>query len=233
MLEDKLKTMRNFEPSAPPLEALHLQEESLQNLHKDIKENGYPEENNKLLAILRQYPEFDVNIKSWHGKVDNSQKRYMHTQTMLDIAFSQESPQLVNAIINNPNISKKDIERVLSKFQHFTIPLSDNYSIIKQMLEDKLKTMRNFEPSAPPLEALHLQEESLQNLHKNIKENDYPAKAKVDNTLKTPSVSDIQNLPTAPTHEPILLPDAPTKAILLPKASTKTSENNANMFSYI
>ena len=193
----------------------------MQNVYKDIKENGYPEENNKLLAILEEYPEFDVNIKSWHGnKMDYYEKKYTYTMSMLDIAFNQGSPQLVKAIIDNPNISKEEIERTLLKFQHFK-KITGDYAKIKKILEDKLKLMREFEPSAPPLEAAPLQKE-------------FQIRANVPKSLRQPSVvSDIQNLPNAPTHEPILLPDAPTKAILLPDAPTNASVNNAKMFSYI
>jgi hypothetical protein len=122
-------------------------EEELSDLYEDINKNGFPMYTNQIQALLKKYPEFDVNMKP---------DFYNTKRTMLNKSIYQSTPGLAQTIINNPTISEETLEEELQYIN--SLPkLNKSQTKIKQMIEDKLRNMRENNPSvpvpsAPPLE---------------------------------------------------------------------------------
>jgi hypothetical protein len=122
-------------------------EEELSDLYEDINKNGFPMYANQTQTLLKKYPEFDVNMKP---------DFYTTKRTMLNKSIYQSTPGLAQTIINNPTISEETLEEELQYIN--SLPkLNKSQTKIKQMIEDKLRNMRENKPpepvpSAPPLE---------------------------------------------------------------------------------
>lgn len=191
-------------------------EEELNDLYEDINKNGFPIHTEEKRALLKRYPEFDVNIKP--------KGLYGNKNTMLYQAIYQSNPGLSHDIINHPTISEQTLEEELQYIN--SIPkLNKSQYKIKQMIEEKLQSMRDNKPSAPPLQEDF--EPSAPPLQEDFEPSAPPIMTSYQiHNLDTGEIGDIRHLPNVPSQEPINLPNVPThQPVLLPNAPKKSSSN--------
>lgn len=188
-------------------------EEQLNDLYEDINNRGFPLFAEQKYALLKQYPDFNVNFKPRRWDRDNP--------TMLNQAIFQSTVGVAQAIINHPTISEQTLEEELQYINNMP-KLNKSQIKIKKMIEDKLKNMRDNSPSAPPLEVHFAQsaptlEDPPIPSAPPLQEYPIPSAPPLEDeaayqirNLDTGHIDDIRNLPNVPTHRPINLPNAPT-----------------------
>lgn len=193
-------------------------EQALRELYEDIYQKGFPDPAEQKHALLKQYPEFDINIKA------PTIRGYKDPSTMLHEAFLQSAPVLARSILNHPNISEETLENELEFINNYIKKwqkLPKTQTTIKQLIEEKLQFMRDNKPSAPPLE---------ENFEPSAPP--MPSSYQIDNP-DTGMVGDISNLPNAPSQQPLNLPNVPShQPILLPNAPKKSKNIISRIFGY-
>jgi hypothetical protein len=178
-------------------------EEELNDLYKDINQNGFPPYAEQKHILLKRYPEFNVNIKP--------SRKYGSGNSMLHDSIYQSSPGLAHAIINHPTISEETLEEELQYINSIS-KLNKSQSKIKQMIEKKLQDIRDYKPTAPPLENFEPSAPPLENFEPSVPplENFEPSAPPLMTSyqirnIDTGEISDIRNLPNVPSQAPPLM----------------------------
>jgi hypothetical protein len=175
-------------------------EEELNDLYKDINQNGFPPYAEQKHILLKRYPEFNVNIKP--------SRKYGSSNSMLHDSIYQSSPGLAHAIINHPTISEETLEEELQYINSIS-KLNKSQSKIKQMIEKKLQDIRDYKPTAPPLENFEPSAPPLENFEPSAP----PLMTSYQiRNIDTGEISDIRNLPNVPSQNPLNLPNVPKKS---------------------
>lgn len=102
------------------------EEQQLNDIYNDIKNNKFPLLANDTLALLKKYPQFDVNLKST-----------ISNHTMLHKAIYLSTPRVAKALIDHPLMTKNTLEDCLAYLNNY-IKINKTQLKIKEYIENAL-----------------------------------------------------------------------------------------------
>ena len=112
-------------------------DEQLRDIYKDIKENGFPMYAIETAALLKTYPEFNVNFK-------------VYKNTLLTNAIIGSTPKIAELVIQSQTINIDTLQNALEFINEYKI-LNKTQQKIKQLIINKIETLTQYKHSAPPM----------------------------------------------------------------------------------
>ena len=112
-------------------------DEQLRDIYKDIKENGFPMYARETTALLKTYPEFNVNFK-------------FNKNTLLTNAIIGSTPKIAELVIQSQTININTLQNALEFINEYKI-LNKTQQKIKQLIINKIDSLTQYKPSAPPM----------------------------------------------------------------------------------